>query len=61
MSDSAERGQRTSGDGSDDPGSNPQQLQQQPATGQVNPELLQMLCDLGIDEALATQVNVMYD
>ena len=52
MSDPGERGERMSGDGAP----NPQPTQQ--AGGQVNQEYLQMLCAMGIDQALAAQVSL---
>ena len=53
MSDPGERGERMSGDGAP----NPQPTQQ--AGGQVNQEYLQMLCAMGIDQALAAQVSLL--
>ncbi|XP_072037827.1 probable peptidyl-tRNA hydrolase 2 [Amphiura filiformis] len=52
MSGSGERGQRMSGDGAQNP--DDPAAPRQPA-GQVNQEFLEMLCAMGIDQALATQ------
>ena len=52
MSGVRDRGERMSGDGAPSPLSPASQPQ-------VNPEYLQMLCDMGIDRALATQVRLI--